>query len=150
LVRFLESVWDAFRGRQFFLERIYLLAMFPKAVAYVGAAGIAGHPNPADDIALFYILSLFDVSGFHVQVLGAIDVVMLYFYIFAIATALCGFGNDTVGGRQNGGANARGKIGAFVGPQGIAVVSNAPIEIIARGNATELYGCFQEGAFQAF
>src|SRR5690606_360927 len=75
----------------FLFKRIYSFSMYPKTVTNVWSTGSSCHPDPSNYIYLANVLSLFNLAGLHVQVLGFIGAAMSDFYIIAVAAPVFRF-----------------------------------------------------------
>lgn len=90
----------------------------------MGAAGIAGHTYPSDNIALSYVVASFHLLFFHVKVLCGVSAVVANLYISAIATLSGRFGYGTIGGGHNWGANRCRIIRSFMWSYAVAIIPN--------------------------
>ena len=91
----------------------------------MGTAGVSGHPNPTDNLALFNPLASTDLVFFHVQILRFVGGVVFYFDINAIAPSAFCFGHHAICGSQNRGTHWSSKISAFMGPDLVSIGGNA-------------------------
>src|SRR5690606_509230 len=109
-------------GGPFLPKGIHLSPVLPESVTYMGAAGIAGHPDPADDIPLSHKIAPLDLLVAHMEALGAVHAIVLDLYIFSIAPLASGFGDGPVRRGHDGGPDIGGIVRALMGSYLIAII----------------------------
>ena len=101
--------------------------VFPKPIANVRPRGIARHTYPSDDLSLGDELPYFYFATFHVEVLGAVDIIVFDGDVVPIASGIGGFDHNTIGCGQNGSPNIGSKVGTAMRFDSVAIIGNSPL-----------------------